>query len=193
MIFMGNNRRTVPPNATHATYPPPVGSHHLVLRVPAKVEYALRALVALARLAPNTVKGDRLARDEDIPFRFLELTLGELRHAGIVASRRGSDGGYWLGRDADQISVADVMIALEGTLIDVRIAAAGSASATSHQQTARLWDRSEQQLQALYSSVTIADLAAPETADPGTADPLTTDRRTTRSGREDPVADRRAD
>src|SRR4051812_30549711 len=116
MTLMGNNPR------------PSFGSDP-VLRVPAKVEYALRALVALARLAPATVKGDRLAREEGIPFRFLELTLGELRHAGIVSSRRGSDGGYWLSRDAALISVADVMIALEGTLMDVRIVAPDSPEA----------------------------------------------------------------
>jgi Rrf2 family protein len=134
-----------------------------VLRVPAKVEYALRALVALARLAPATVKGDRLAREEDIPFRFLELTLGELRHAGIVSSRRGSDGGYWLSRAADEISVADVLIALEGTLIDVRNAAPDNAeagTAAAHHRTAVLWDRSERQLRDLYTSVTIADLVS---------------------------------
>lgn len=141
-----------------------------MLRVPAKVEYALRALIALARLAPATVKGDRLARDEGIPFRFLELTLGELRHAGIVSSRRGSDGGYWLSRAADEISVADVMIALEGTLMDVRIAPSDPAEAGAmarHTQTAVLWDRSERQLRDLYTSVTIADLAGLGSLDPG--------------------------
>ena len=79
-----------------------------MLRVSAKLDYAIRALAELARVAPTPIKGDRLAQTQGIPFRFLEVTLGELRHVGIVHSRRGSDGGYWLERDPASISLADV-------------------------------------------------------------------------------------
>src|SRR5262245_61977187 len=91
-----------------------------MLRVSAKLDYAMRALVELARSAPGPVKGDVLASRQAIPFKFLEVTLGDLRHAGIVSSRRGSDGGYWLRRPASEISLADVSIAVEGALVDLR-------------------------------------------------------------------------
>ena len=86
----------------------------------AKVDYALRAVVALARIAPASIKGDQLALQQAIPFRFLEVTLSELRHAGLVASRRGSDGGYWLAKEPREITVRDVVVAVEGSLADVR-------------------------------------------------------------------------
>ena len=86
----------------------------------AKVDYALRAVVALARVAPASMKGDRLALEQAIPFRFLEVTLSELRHAGLVASRRGSDGGYWLAKEPHEITVRDVVVAVEGSVADLR-------------------------------------------------------------------------
>ena len=88
------------------------------VRVTAKVDYALRALVELAADGA-TVKGDRLSEAQRIPLNFLENILAELRRAGIVGSQRGADGGYRLQRPADQISVADVIRAVEGPLADV--------------------------------------------------------------------------
>jgi Rrf2 family protein len=88
------------------------------VRVTAKVDYALRALVELAADG-GTVKGDRLAQAQGIPLKFLENILAELRRAGLVGSQRGADGGYRLQRPADKISVADVIRAVEGPLADV--------------------------------------------------------------------------
>jgi Rrf2 family protein len=128
--------------------------------VSAKVDYAMRALVALARVAPRPIKGDRLARDEDIPFRFLEVTLGELRHAGLVSSRRGSDGGYWLARDAREISMADVMIAIEGALVDLRAVPPAGDHADDPVRSASqvVWERAADDLRTLLSDVSLADL-----------------------------------
>ena len=89
------------------------------MRVTAKVDYALRALVELAAAEGATVKGDRLAEAQRIPLKFLENILAELRRAGIVGSQRGADGGYRLQRPADSVSVADVIRAVEGPLADV--------------------------------------------------------------------------
>jgi Rrf2 family protein len=89
------------------------------VRVTAKVDYALRALVELAAAGGATVKGDRLAEAQGIPLKFLENILAELRRAGIVGSQRGAEGGYRLVRDADTVSVADVVRAVEGPLADV--------------------------------------------------------------------------
>ncbi len=69
------------------------------MRVTAKVDYAVRAAVVLANAAAvgtAPVKGDRIREEQGIPFRFCENILGELRQAGLVRSRRGAEGGYWL-------------------------------------------------------------------------------------------------
>jgi Rrf2 family protein len=90
------------------------------MRVSAKVDYALRALLELAAAPPGPVKGERLATAQDIPPKFLENILTELRRAEIVASQRGVDGGYRLAKPAAEISVADVVRALEGPIASVR-------------------------------------------------------------------------
>ena len=75
------------------------------MRVSAKVDYALRAAVELAALESDwPVKGERLASGQEIPLRFMENILGELRQAGIVASKRGAEGGYLLARAARRTS-----------------------------------------------------------------------------------------
>lgn len=96
----------------------------MTVHVSAKVDYAMRALLELAAVAKTDtralVKGDALAVAQNIPMKFLESILRDLRHNGIVTSRRGVDGGYRLDRDAADISVADVVRALEGPLAAVR-------------------------------------------------------------------------
>jgi Rrf2 family protein len=89
------------------------------VRVTAKVDYALRALVELAAAEGATVKGDRIAEAQSIPLKFLENILAELRRAGIVGSQRGADGGYRIARDPEAVTVADVIRAVEGPLADV--------------------------------------------------------------------------
>jgi Rrf2 family protein len=91
------------------------------MRVSAKVDYALRALLELAA-APSgpPVKGERLATAQDIPPKFLENILTELRRAEIVASQRGVDGGYRIPKPASDISGADGVRALEGPIASVR-------------------------------------------------------------------------
>ena len=94
------------------------------VHVSAKVDYAMRALLELAAAAESDaralVKGEAIAVAQDIPMKFLEAILRDLRNDGIIASKRGVDGGYRLDRPADRISVADVVRALEGPLAAVR-------------------------------------------------------------------------
>ena len=91
------------------------------MRVSAKVDYAVRAAVELAVAAgEGPMKGDQIATTQGIPLNFLESILSELRRAGMVRSQRGADGGYWLAKPADTISVADIIRAVEGPLADVR-------------------------------------------------------------------------
>ena len=95
------------------------------MRVSAKVDYALRAALELAAAGEGPTKGERIAQAQDIPLKFLENILLELRHGGLVQSQRGADGGYWLARPPEEIKLADVIRAVEGPLANVRGAAAG--------------------------------------------------------------------
>ena len=90
------------------------------MRVSAKADYAVRAAVELAAAGEGPTKGERLADAQDIPLQFLEHILLELKHSGIVRARRGAKGGYWLARPADEVSVADVVRAVEGPIAHVQ-------------------------------------------------------------------------
>ena len=91
------------------------------VRVSAKAEYAVRAAMELAAAThERPVKKSAIVAAQKIPPKFLENILSELRNAGLVESQRGSDGGYWLAKPAAEISVADVMRAVEGPLASVR-------------------------------------------------------------------------
>jgi Rrf2 family protein len=92
------------------------------VRITAKADYAVRAAVELAAAEKSgkPVKGEYLARTQGIPQNFLENILTELRRADLVHTRRGADGGYQLARPADEITVADVLRAVEGPLAAVQ-------------------------------------------------------------------------
>jgi Rrf2 family protein len=131
------------------------------MRISAKADYAVRAAVELAAAGGGPVKGDAIARAQDISPRFLENILGELRHAGIVRSQRGSEGGYWLARDAGEISVAEVIRAVEGPLASVRgerpehLDYAGNALPLR-----QVWIATRASLRGVLEQVTLADIAA---------------------------------
>src|SRR3954452_24163113 len=90
------------------------------MRISAKVDYAVRAAIELAAAGGGAVKGEEIGDAQEIPLKSLENILGELKHTGIVASRRGAQGGYWLAKAADEVSLADIVRAVEGPLATVR-------------------------------------------------------------------------
>src|SRR5256714_5408767 len=91
------------------------------MRVSAKVDYAVRAGAELAAAADGgPVKGERIAQAQEIPLKFLENILLDLKHAGLVQSQRGAEGGYWLAQAPEEISLADVIRAVEGPIANVR-------------------------------------------------------------------------
>jgi Rrf2 family protein len=91
------------------------------MRISAKADYAVRATIELAAAGDDAVvKGERLADAQHIPLHFLENILGDLKQAAIIATRRGPEGGYKLARPASEVSVADVIRAVEGPLASVR-------------------------------------------------------------------------
>jgi Rrf2 family protein len=145
------------------------------VRISAKADYAVRAAVELAAATDEKpIKAERVAAAQGIPLNFLENILGELRHAGIVRSHRGADGGFRLAKPADQITVADVMRAVEGPLATVRggppeeSAYPGAAEALP-----RVWIAVRKNLRGVVEQVTLADVASGEL--PKTIDKLAED------------------
>ncbi|WP_166851264.1 Rrf2 family transcriptional regulator [Isoptericola sp. BMS4] len=132
------------------------------MRISAKADYAVRASAELAAATDGRpVPAEALARAQDVPHRFLEAILSDLRREGIVASRRGANGGYVLARPADRVTVADVVRAVEGPLVFVRDARpsdleyTGSAASLLH-----VWVALRVNVRAVLESVTLADLAS---------------------------------
>jgi Rrf2 family protein len=130
------------------------------VRVSAKVDYALRAMLELAA-AGALVKGEQLATAQGIPQKFLEGILLDLRHAELVTSRRGVDGGYALGRPAEEISLADVIRAVEGPIATVRgvrpddVRYEGAAAAL-----AGVWIDLRAAMRGVLEETTLADVVA---------------------------------
>jgi Rrf2 family protein len=93
------------------------------MRLSARVDYALRAAIELAEAGAQErvpVTAEQLATAQQIPPKFLENILVQLRRAGLVRSQRGPVGGHWLARSASEITLADVIRAVEGPLANIR-------------------------------------------------------------------------
>src|SRR5436190_6698508 len=115
----------------------------------------------------NPIKGDRIAEAQAIPLRFLENILGELRHAGLVQSRRGADGGYWLAKPPDDITVADIVRAVEGPLATVRGEPADKLSFEGDAKPLReVWIALRANIREILESVTLADVVSGELPEP---------------------------
>jgi Rrf2 family protein len=132
------------------------------MRVSAKVDYAVRAGAELAAAeGQGPVKGDLIARAQGIPLKFLENILLDLKHAGIVQSQRGAEGGYWLAKAADDVSVADIIRAVEGPIANVRGERPEQVEYSGAAQHLRdVWIAVRGNLRAVLETVTLADLAA---------------------------------
>ena len=133
------------------------------MRVSAKVDYAVRAAAELAGVEDGPVKGERLAEAQDIPLQFLEHILLELKHHGIVRARRGAKGGYWLARPADDITIADIVRAVEGPIAHVQ---SSPPEAIEYRGNAKhlqeVWIAVRASLRTVVEQVTLADLVSGE-------------------------------
>lgn len=134
------------------------------MRVTAKADYAVRAAIELAagsRDSPRKV--DEVAKAQGIPLSFLENILTQLRSSGIVRSQRGPEGGYWLAKEPHEITLAQVIRAVEGPLVGVRgqrpeeVEYEGSAEALQ-----KVWVALRANLRKVLEQVTIADVARGE-------------------------------
>ena len=90
------------------------------MRLSARADYALRAAIELTAAGGDHVTAEQLAHAQHIPGKFLETILTHLRRSGLVRSQRGPDGGFWLARPANEISLADIIRAIDGQLLGVR-------------------------------------------------------------------------
>jgi Rrf2 family protein len=145
------------------------------MRISAKADYAVRAVAELAAAdGEKPVKAERIATAQGIPLNFLENILGELRHAGVVRSHRGAEGGFRLAKPAEQLTVADVIRAVEGPLASVR---GGPPEDAEYDGAAsslpRVWIAVRANLRRVLEQVTIADIARSEL--PGSVEELIED------------------
>jgi Rrf2 family protein len=137
------------------------------MRVSAKAEYAVRAAMELAAVPhQQPVKKSAIVEAQRIPGKFLENILSELRHAGLVESQRGSDGGYWLAKPAADITLADVMRAVEGPLASVRSQRPEALEYEGLAEPLRqVWVALRASIRDVLEHVTLADLVAGELPD----------------------------
>jgi Rrf2 family protein len=131
------------------------------MRVSAKVDYAVRALLELAVAADGPVKGERIAQAQEIPLKFLENILIDLRHANIVRAQRGAEGGYWLARPANEVTLGEIIRAVEGPLASVRGEPPEDVTypgAAEHLRT--VWVAVRASLRSVVDELTLADVVA---------------------------------
>jgi Rrf2 family protein len=134
------------------------------MHVTAKADYAVRAAVELVGSSQTSpYKVDKIARAQSIPVSFLENILTQLRSSGLVRSQRGPEGGYWLARPADEVSLAQVIRAVEGPLVGVRglrpeeVSYEGSAESLQ-----QVWLALRANLRKVLEHVTLEDVASGE-------------------------------
>src|SRR5436189_5177497 len=133
------------------------------MRISAKADYAVRAAVEMAAAGDQPVKGEAMAEAQGIPLQFLEHILLELKHARLVRARRGARGGYWLARPPEEITLADVIRAVEGPLANIQDAAPEATHYPGHAERLRdVWVAVRANLRAVLEHVTLADLTTGE-------------------------------
>ena len=132
------------------------------VHVTAKADYAVRAVIELAGSSQSSPrKVDDVAQAQEIPVSFLENILTQLRSSGVVRSQRGPEGGYWLAKPSEEVSLASVIRAVEGPLVGVRgqrpeeIEYKGSAESLQ-----QVWVALRANLRKVLEQVSVADVAS---------------------------------
>lgn len=143
--------------------------------ISAKVDYAVRALCTLADADGRPVTAEALAKSQNLPAKFLESILNDMRRAGLLLSQRGAEGGYRLSRPAASITVAEVIRPLDGPLAEVRgLRPEATEYEGSAQHLQDVWVAVRASLRAVLEHVTIADIVSgelPRSVHKLTADP----------------------
>jgi Rrf2 family protein len=134
------------------------------MRVSAKADYALRALIEIAMRSAQddaaVVSAEELSRAQGIPHGFLQSILADLRRTGIVLSQRGQSGGWRLAGDPGRVSVADVMRAVDGPIVSISGARPETVAYNERAVVLqRVWIAARASLRDVLEQTTIADLA----------------------------------
>lgn len=132
------------------------------MRVSTKSDYALRALIELAsEPGSEAVTADELGRRQDIPHNFLQSILGDLRKADILRAQRGASGGWRMAKQAADVTVADVIRAVDGPLVSVYGVRPESVEYQGRAEVLKpVWVAARDALREVLESVSIADLVA---------------------------------
>jgi Rrf2 family protein len=129
------------------------------VRITARTDYAVRAALELAAVAPEALTCDQIATAQGIPARFLQAILGDLQHARLVTSQRGRDGGYRLALPASDISIARVMRVEQGFLADVHGQRPEDVEYPSPAtELASVWVAAREAYRRVLEDVTLADV-----------------------------------
>lgn len=129
------------------------------MHLTARADYALRATAEIAAAANGPMTAESIAQAQNIPLKFIENILSILKHAGIVRSQRGVDGGYWLARPANEITLAEVIRAVEGPLANVRGERPESTQYRGPAKSLReVWVAVRASLRTVLEEVTLDDL-----------------------------------
>ena len=131
------------------------------MRVSAKSDYALRALIELAGRADGSpVSAEELGKLQEIPHGFLQAILADLRRAGVVMSQRGQSGGWRMAKDPDNVSVADVIRAVDGPLVSVYGLRPEAVEYNESAEVLQLvWIAARSSLREVFEQVSIRSLA----------------------------------
>ncbi|GGQ06564.1 MULTISPECIES: RrF2 family transcriptional regulator [Streptomyces] len=131
------------------------------MRISARADYAVRAALQLAVSQDDgPLKAEAIADAQDIPHKFLEGILNDMRRGGLVLSQRGGNGGYRLAKPADSISIADVIRVVDGPLVSVRGVRPPDLSYTGPAESLLpLWIALRSNVRAILDGVTLADVA----------------------------------
>jgi Rrf2 family cysteine metabolism transcriptional repressor len=136
------------------------------MRIPMKVDYAVRALLELADTRGSSTKqSSEIAQRWNIPAPYLDQLLTALRKAGLVTSLRGPQGGHALARGASSITVLDVFEALEGPITPIDCLEDNARCSFSRACAIQeVWSEVQASVSTVLGSVTIADLAEKQAA-----------------------------
>ncbi|MFC8919099.1 RrF2 family transcriptional regulator [Streptomyces sp. NPDC047821] len=145
------------------------------MRISARADYAVRAALLLAAGDPDgPLKAEAIAEAQEIPHKFLEGILNDMRRGGLVISQRGANGGYRLARPAGEISVADVVRAVDGPLVSVRGVRPPELSYNGPAESLLpLWIALRANVRRILEGVSLADVASGRL--PGEVDALVDD------------------
>lgn len=144
------------------------------MHISAKSDYAVRAMLTLAASDAGRVTVEQLVESQALPRKFLESIMGDLRRGGLVVSKRGSDGGFLLARAPAEITIGDVLRAVDGPLAEVhglRPEQASYHGSAAHLNT--VWIAVRAALRTVLDTVTLADVLADDL--PGPVRALTED------------------